>query len=139
MIQRVRDFLLARVLESEKTVRDFQALCGVEGTRGARFRPLHYLFLLGASFGDEWFLTVFVPAIYCELCGCATPNLPGYYDIYICRRMTVFFATVYYLGQSLKDLLQLPRPRPSRVQVLETHYLAEYGASQRSQAHFAPR
>ena len=76
---------------------------------------LHAAFTAGAALGNELFFITFLPLFFWE----------GYYTIG--RRVILLWGTQYYVGQLLKELLQLPRPDPRLVAQLETHYAIEYG------------
>eukprot|EP01088_Endostelium_zonatum_P008980 TRINITY_DN22171_c0_g1_i1.p1 TRINITY_DN22171_c0_g1~~TRINITY_DN22171_c0_g1_i1.p1 ORF type:complete len:386 (-),score=67.76 TRINITY_DN22171_c0_g1_i1:9-1166(-) len=114
----------------------FQNLCGVvagqeEGGRdctkeytnvynmGGRVKgvptilPLHVLMKIGTFLGGEVFYSLAIPLV---LLGC---------DYMIFRRFVTLWFMLYYVGQYLKDLLQLPRPLSPPALKLE--HLDEYG------------
>ncbi|XP_041665057.1 sphingosine-1-phosphate phosphatase 2 [Cheilinus undulatus] len=76
---------------------------------------LHYLFLLSAGLGHEFFYITCLPCIHWSL------------DPFLCRRLVNMWAVVMYVGQVMKDLLKLPRPFSPPVVKLETRVDAEYG------------
>ncbi|KAF7219360.1 sphingosine-1-phosphate phosphatase 2 isoform X1 [Nothobranchius furzeri] len=77
--------------------------------------PLHFLFLLSASLGNEVFYITCLPCIHWNL------------DPFLCRRLINMWTLVMYIGQVMKDVLKLPRPTSPPVIKLETRVDAEYG------------
>lgn len=128
----VRPSLLARVQASTPVVAAFQRACGVpppakskvedggavDSGRSRGILLLHWLFTLGASFGNELFYILALPAVFWQL------------DDTVGRETILLWCGVYYVGQALKDVLRLPRPPDGvgGVRRLEAHYEAEYGA-----------
>jgi len=76
---------------------------------------LYYYFSLAASLGNETFWILFLPLVY----WCITAHMG--------RSIVTIWAITYYLGQTTKDLLKLPRPPSPPVIQIEKHYSAEYG------------
>ena len=111
----MRTALLHYIKADFPRVAAFQRLCGVDtetGTRG--YFPLHLIFTLGASLGNEMFYILFLPFLFW-----AGAPLPA-------RHVMVLWGVSGYVGQLAKDMLCLPRPGPPAVR-LEAHYAAEYG------------
>ncbi|XP_077991952.1 sphingosine-1-phosphate phosphatase 2-like [Glandiceps talaboti] len=75
----------------------------------------YYLFLFGASLGNEVFFIAFIP-----FCGW---NL----SLFVIRRLVIVWAIVLYLGQGAKDIIKWPRPTSPPVVKLEHLYEKEYG------------
>lgn len=106
---------LARwVASGVPTVAAFQKICGVVNGVGTN-TTLDVLFKVFASFGDEIFYITFIPWILWE------------WDLAVARRLISVWGASMYIGQLLKEKLQLPRPDPSVVAQLESHYSMEYG------------
>ncbi|XP_053729148.1 sphingosine-1-phosphate phosphatase 2 [Synchiropus splendidus] len=80
-----------------------------------RNKFLHLLFLLSASLGHEVFYITCLP--------CVEWNV----DPFLCRRLVNMWTFVMYIGQVMKDVLKLPRPRSPPVVKLEMRVDAEYG------------
>jgi sphingosine-1-phosphate phosphatase 1 len=76
---------------------------------------LHYYFFACAALGNELFYII------------AFPALIWLSDATVGRRSALVWGLIYYVGQSMKDLLELPRPPSPPVAQLEKHYAAEYG------------
>ncbi|XP_034556367.1 sphingosine-1-phosphate phosphatase 2 [Notolabrus celidotus] len=76
---------------------------------------LHFLFLLSAGLGHEIFYITCLPCIHWSL------------DPFLCRRLVNMWTVVMYVGQVMKDILKLPRPRSPPVVKLEPRVDAEYG------------
>ncbi|CAM9738728.1 unnamed protein product [Pylaiella littoralis] len=91
-----------------------QSVCGVSPSGAPTNAALHALFSTASTLGDEAFYTVALP-----LCAWML-------DLELSRRLAFFWASTYYVGQSAKELLKLPRP-PAPVIRLEHRYSAEYG------------
>jgi sphingosine-1-phosphate phosphatase 1 len=85
------------VSSGTSTVVSFQRICGV--TQNGPTKPiLHLLMIIGAGLGNELFFISFLPFLFWEA------------DDSIARRITMQWGLVYYVGQALKDMVQLPRP-----------------------------
>lgn len=111
----VRNFLLPWVVKSFECTLQFQKLCGVT-PKGYSNTGLHVYFSFAASLGNEEFWILFLPALF------------GQVDNEVGRHAIVFLSIMYYCGQVMKDLLQLPRPhKHPEIVMLETHYETEYG------------
>lgn len=76
---------------------------------------LHYLFHFSANLGNEIFYMTFLPFWFWNIDGC------------VGRRLTTFWCIFMYVGQALKDVLQIPRPASPPVIQLEKRYALEYG------------
>ncbi|XP_066522844.1 sphingosine-1-phosphate phosphatase 2 [Hoplias malabaricus] len=76
---------------------------------------LYFLFVVSAALGHEVFYISFLPCIHWNL------------DPFLCRRLVNIWAVVMYIGQVMKDVLKLPRPRAPPVVKLEQRVDAEYG------------
>ena len=72
-------------------------------------------FTIAAEFGNETFFIIALPWLYWN-----APN-----DL--ARAVVLLWGLAYYLGQWIKDYLQLPRPPSPPVIQLESWYEAEYG------------
>ncbi|XP_029026420.1 sphingosine-1-phosphate phosphatase 2 isoform X2 [Betta splendens] len=92
---------------------------GEWGPDGPRYRVrnwlLHFLFLFSAGLGHEVFYITCLPCLHWHL------------DPFLCRRLVNMWAVVMYVGQVMKDVLKLPRPRSPPVVKLEMRVNAEYG------------
>ena len=96
-------FLRAWVASGTPFVARFQRACGV--TAAGPTRPVvHLLMVLGASLGNELFFITAIPFLFWEV------------DSGMARRVVLQWGTSYWLGQALKDLVQMPRP-PARAVV----------------------
>jgi len=80
-----------------------------------RYKPLHYLFHLGASLGNEIFYLVFFPFVMWNL------------DSSLLRETAIVWHAGMYLGQALKDIIRRPRPTSPPAIPLEDRYAKEYG------------
>ena len=90
-------FFRAWVASGTPFVARFQRACGV--TAAGPTRPVvHLLMVLGASLGNELFFISFLPFLFWEV------------DSGMARRVVLQWGTSYWLGQALKDLVQMPRP-----------------------------
>lgn len=76
---------------------------------------LHFLFLLSAGLGHEFFYITCLPCIHWSV------------DPFLCRRLVNMWALVMYVGQVMKDVLKMPRPLSPPVVKLEMRVDAEYG------------
>ncbi|XP_040901654.1 sphingosine-1-phosphate phosphatase 2 isoform X2 [Toxotes jaculatrix] len=76
---------------------------------------LHFLFLFSSGLGHEIFYITCLPCLHWNL------------DPFLCRRLVNMWMVVMYVGQVMKDVLKLPRPRSPPVVKLETRVDAEYG------------
>ncbi|MES1907773.1 MAG: hypothetical protein MHM6MM_000827 [Cercozoa sp. M6MM] len=79
---------------------------------------LHYYLLLCAATGNEIFYFTFLPALF------------WFAQSELAASVIVFWVTVMYIGQVLKDLMQLPRPSAflaKRGRCYEQHYADEFG------------
>jgi membrane-associated phospholipid phosphatase len=133
----LREWLLRWVLSGTETVVAFQRMCGITPTvekKAASMesnpnspttqinnefviqnRLLHIFFLTAAAAGNELFYIVAFPCIFWCI------------DFALARRIAFLWSVIYFVGQSVKDLLRLPRPPSPPVTRLETHYETEYG------------
>lgn len=75
----------------------------------------HYLFLIGSQFGYEPFYAFAFSFIYWNI------------DSSLSRRLNLVWAILMYCGQFLKEILKIPRPNNSKILVMESKYLNEYG------------
>jgi membrane-associated phospholipid phosphatase len=75
----------------------------------------YYMFLLGASMGNEIFYCLFFPFWFWNVDGA------------IARKVGFLWGIFMYFGQATKDLLCMPRPASPPVVKLEERYKAEYG------------
>lgn len=114
LVSRIRQPLLAWVQSSNTEVARFQHTLGVSSPHH-QSPIIFYSFKLGAALGDELFYLIFLPTLF------------WCYDETISRRLILLWLHIYYLGQYLKDTLQLPRPTSPPVFHLEHHYITEYG------------
>jgi len=111
----LRSFLLPYVERSFEATRWFQQTCGVT-SKGFTNPVLHVYFSMSAALGNEEFYILGLPMLF------------GQVDNEIGRRVIVFLSVMYYVGQTLKDILQLPRPwHHPQINMLERHYEKEYG------------
>lgn len=78
-------------------------------------RWLHWLFLFGTSLGDEFFYSIFFTFWFWNVDGA------------VGRRVVLVWAFCMYIGQSLKDIIQWPRPASPPVIKLEEKWNLEYG------------
>jgi len=121
----LRAWLLRWVQGGTDTVAAFQRACGItlvpaarpgkEATVRVSNRLLNVWFLTSAAAGNELFYIVFLPFLF----WCV--------DYALARRVVMLWWIVYFVGQSAKDMLRLPRPPCPPVAKLETHYETEYG------------
>jgi len=75
----------------------------------------YYLFLFGTYLGDEIGYAVVIPFIIWNV------------DSAVARKMVLVWAVVMYIGQSIKDIVQWPRPACPPVVRLQTKWSIEYG------------
>lgn len=75
----------------------------------------YYLFLFGTYFGDEIGYAVIIPFLIWNI------------DSAVARKMVLVWAVVMYIGQSIKDIVQWPRPQCPPVIRLQTKWSIEYG------------
>ena len=94
-------------------VQKYQEICGVTSS-GPTNIILHPIFSLGSSMGNELFVLTFFPMLIWE------------FDYEVARRTMICWSCVYYLGQVLKDICQLPRP-PVSVKVQAANLTAAWG------------
>ena len=78
-------------------------------------RLAYIYFQTAAAAGNELFYIIFLPLLF----WCVNVDLA--------RRLSLLWGCVYASGQSVKDLLELPRPPSPPVARLESHYETEYG------------
>jgi len=116
-VVRVRNWLLHHVKEDEGRIVWIQSqLFGISsGGSTPPTGPLYWLMCLGAAMGNELFYIV------------CFPLLGWLGDSTLQRRLLLVWVGTYFVGQLMKDLLKLPRPRSPPVVALEKHYEAEYG------------
>ncbi|CAH1737146.1 sphingosine-1-phosphate phosphatase 2-like [Aphis gossypii] len=75
----------------------------------------YYLFLFGTYLGDEIGYAVIIPFLIWNI------------DSAVARKMVLVWAVVMYIGQSIKDIVQWPRPQCPPVIRLQTKWSIEYG------------
>jgi len=75
----------------------------------------YYLFLFGTYLGDEIGYAVIIPFLIWNV------------DSAVARKMVLVWAVVMYIGQSIKDIVQWPRPQCPPVVRLQTKWSIEYG------------
>ncbi|PAA47807.1 hypothetical protein BOX15_Mlig033632g1 [Macrostomum lignano] len=80
-----------------------------------RSRLLYSLFVFGAALGNEEFYLTFFPYWFW--------NVDGYAG----RRVLIVWAASMYVGQALKEIMQIPRPASPPVAKQEKRYELEYG------------
>ena len=133
-LRRLHHWLAPIVAGGTVTVARFQQVCGVtsdftnshtppspDGSpshspiRTIRFPLLYYFFMTAAAAGNELFYIVALPSLFWLV------------NVDLARRMIITWGIIYYVGQSAKDLLKLPRPQSPPVTRLESHYETEYG------------
>jgi len=102
LFQRAHSFTSKWVSSGTPTVIAFQRACGVT-SNGPTIPLLHLLMVIGAGLGNELFFISFLPFLFWEV------------DDSIARRIIMQWGIVYYVGQALKDMVQLPRPPASIV------------------------
>lgn len=74
----------------------------------------YYLYIIGTELGDETFYALFIPFWFWNV------------DSAVGRRFVLVWASLMYVGQSLKDVWRCPRP-PKPVVKLQSKWAAEYG------------
>ena len=92
-------------------------------TKNSKLKPnfvvenslLYYIFSFGASLGNEIFYIVLFSF------GLWT------FDSYVCRKISLIWCVIMYVGQAAKDLICWPRPTSPPVVRLEGRYELEYG------------
>ena len=109
MLGAIHEALAAWVASGTASVIKYQRLCGVTA-EGPTNALLHPIFAIGSSLGNELFFLTFFPIVISA-------------DFEIARRTMVCWAAIYYIGQVLKDALQLPRP-PVRAKISASHTCA---------------
>merc|ERR1712130_63723 len=134
-------FVVESLLDFNK-VRKFQELCGIreckdDDPRGedavvresdperktkqhsAKFRAtnafLHNFFLLGSVFGTEVFCITYLPIIF------------WVFEHFTGRRLIQIWVVTMYLGQVLKEILQMSRPTSPTAFPMEHQHRAEFG------------
>merc|ERR1712130_645042 len=134
-------FVVESLLDFNK-VRKFQELCGIreckdDDPRGedavvresdperktkqhsAKFRAtnafLHNFFLLGSVFGTEVFYITYLPIIF------------WVFEHFTGRRLIQIWVVTMYLGQVLKEILQMSRPTSPTAFLMEHQHRAEFG------------
>ncbi|KAL4107164.1 hypothetical protein QTP88_017549 [Uroleucon formosanum] len=75
----------------------------------------YYLFLFGTYLGDEIGYSIIIPFLIWNI------------DSAVARKMVLVWAAVMYIGQSIKDIVQWPRPECPPVIRLQTKWSIEYG------------
>jgi sphingosine-1-phosphate phosphatase 1 len=75
----------------------------------------YYLFLFGTYLGDEIGYAIIIPFLIWNI------------DSAVARKMVLVWAAVMYIGQSIKDIIQWPRPECPPVIRLQTKWSIEYG------------
>lgn len=75
----------------------------------------YYLFSFGSRLGYELFYAISFPSVYWNL------------DSNVCRKFMFVWAILMYIGQSLKDIIQIPRPRGKNLLIMEPQYSHEFG------------
>jgi len=98
------------VMRGTPHVAKYQRLCGVT-VDGPTNAVLHPIFSVGSSMGNELFFLTFFPLVILG------------FDFEVARRTMVCWSAIYYVGQVLKDVLQLPRP-PVAVKLPRDHLCA---------------
>uniref|UniRef100_A0A2C9JVA6 Phosphatidic acid phosphatase type 2/haloperoxidase domain-containing protein n=1 Tax=Biomphalaria glabrata TaxID=6526 RepID=A0A2C9JVA6_BIOGL len=76
---------------------------------------IHWLFLFGASLGNELFYILFFSFSLWNL------------DSVVIRRTIIVWGVIMYVGQAAKDIIMWPRPKSPPVIPLEKRYELEYG------------
>jgi len=76
---------------------------------------LHSFFMLGSSFGDEIFYITYLPVIY------------WCFEHFTGARIVQIWVVTMYLGQVLKEILQMPRPTCPPAYPMENQHKAEFG------------
>ena len=100
--------------------------------------PLHVIFTVGAALGNETFAISFYPLLFFlwDLCVVSAATLlkrpptinSSNHAAAQARKVVYMWVASYIIGQSLKDIGQLPRPSEGAIVArLEGHYAAEYG------------
>ena len=123
-------------IRSEELVSDFQHLCGVRkhhdnghdasnGHAHDAAKPkiahsitnvwLHGFFKAASFFGTEDFYSLFFPLFFWSM------------DAQTGRKVCMVWALSMYVGQSLKDMIKMGRPRSPPVVHLEQTFIEEYG------------
>lgn len=74
----------------------------------------YYTFLFGTILGDELFYSIFIPFWFWNI------------DSVVGRRMVFIWAVTMYIGQTLKDVIQMPRPDFPAIK-LKDRWCMEYG------------
>lgn len=109
-----------KLIQNDTFVERFQKYFGiVMGEKGSYIitnRFWYYLFLAGASLGNELFYLTFIPFLIWN-------DLP-----FRTLKTILAWLAAMFIGQSLKDLWRLPRPTSPMIARLELHYAEEYGA-----------
>ncbi|VVC45177.1 Phosphatidic acid phosphatase type 2/haloperoxidase [Cinara cedri] len=75
----------------------------------------YYLFLFGTYLGDEIGYAVVIPFLIWNI------------DSAVARKMVLVWAVIMYIGQSIKDIIQWPRPACPPVVRLQTKWSIEFG------------
>jgi len=143
-LKQTRLWLLHHVNEGDSVVMRFQSMCGIEliesnvtqsvnapknesqivdesihRSTTQRYRVtqpvIHAYFTMAAAMGNELFYIVFLPLLHWLI------------DATLLRRVILMWLATYWVGQCVKDLMQLPRPASPMIAKLETHYETEYG------------
>jgi len=76
---------------------------------------LHKFFMIGSSFGDEIFYITYLPIIY------------WCFEHFTGARIVQIWVVTMYLGQVLKEILQMPRPTCPPAYPMENQHKAEFG------------
>jgi len=75
----------------------------------------YYLFLMGTYLGDEIGYAIIIPFLIWNV------------DSAVARKMVLVWAVVMYIGQSIKDIIQWPRPECPPVVRMQTKWSIEFG------------
>ncbi|KAL9643748.1 hypothetical protein ABK040_016050 [Willaertia magna] len=110
---KIRNYFLKQIQKETSQVIAFQRFFQVDTIKGPQNKFYHYLFLFGATLGNEGMFASFLPFLFWH----GDPNLARYSCLIWC--------IVYSIGQYLKEYFQLPRP--NIVTTLENIYETEYG------------
>jgi len=133
--------IVTELLDFNK-VRRFQEFCGIVATKdddprgidavmsesnperknknvSTRYRItypwLHNFFMVGSSFGDEIFYITYLPILF------------WCFEHYTGTRIVQIWVVTMYLGQVLKEILQMPRPTCPPAFPMENQHKAEFG------------
>ncbi|KAL0480969.1 sphingosine-1-phosphate phosphatase SGPP, partial [Acrasis kona] len=114
-----RASIIRRIEFETINIAGFQRACGItsDGKGGVKINNwfLYYIFCFGATLGNEITFATFLPFLFWT------------FDDQLARNEILLWATVAYVGQCMKDVLMLPRPKSPPVHHLEDSYISEYG------------